>query len=112
MWKYIYDMGVLAQQEVVNSIGFLGKDVINFAGLHSNWLGYGQLIWAGILSLPEFRGVVQLKRPEVGCCFLGAGARCVILAILWLCMQYRVELCWGTKCSPETSGCCAVARAL
>ena len=82
-------MGVLAQQEVVSSIGLLGKYVINFAGLHSDWLGYGQLIWAGILSLPEFRGVVQLKRSEVGCCFLRAGARCVILAILWLCVQVR-----------------------
>ena len=89
MWKYIYEMGVLAQQEVVNSIGFLGKYVINFAGLHSDWLGYDQLILAGILSLPEFRGVVQLKRSEVGCCFLGTGARCVILAILWLCVQVR-----------------------
>ena len=73
MWKYIYEMGVLAQQEVVSSIGFLGNYAINFAGLHSDWLGYGQLIWAGILSLPEFLGVVQLKRSEVGCCFLGAG---------------------------------------
>ena len=89
MWKYIYEMGVLAQQEVVSSIGFLGKYVINFAGLHSDRLGYGQLIWAGILSLPEFRGGVQLKRSEVGCCFLGAGARCVILTILWLCLQVR-----------------------
>ena len=62
MWKYIYKTGVLAQQEVVGSVGFLGKYVINFAGLHSDWLGYGQLIWAGILSLPEFRGVAQLKR--------------------------------------------------
>ena len=62
MWKYIYEISVLEQQELVSSIGFLGKYVINFAGLHSDWLGYGQLIWAGILSLPEFRGVVQLKR--------------------------------------------------
>ena len=82
-------MGVIAQQEVVSCIGFLGKYVINFAGQHSDWLGYGQLIWAGILSLPEFRGGVQLKRSEVGCCFLGAGARCVILAILGLCVQVR-----------------------
>ena len=82
-------MGVLAQQEVVSSIGFLGKYVINFAGLRSGWKGYGQLIWAGIHSLPEFCGVVQLKRSEVGCCFLRAGARCVILAILWLCVQVR-----------------------
>ena len=78
-------MGVLALQEVISCVGFLGKYVINFAGLHSDWLGYGQLIWAGILSLPEFCGVVQLKRSEVGCCFLRVGARCVILAILWLC---------------------------
>ena len=54
--------------------------------LHSDWLGYGQLIWAGSLSLPEFRSVVQLNRSEVGYCFLGTGARCVILAILWLCV--------------------------
>ena len=64
MWKYIYEMGVLAQQQVISSVGFLGKYVINFAGLQSDWLGYGQLIWAGILSLPEFRGVVQLKRQK------------------------------------------------
>ena len=45
MWKYIYEMGVLAQQEVVSCVGFLGKYVINFAGLHSDWLGYGQMIY-------------------------------------------------------------------
>ena len=38
MWKYIYEMGVLAQQEVVSCAGFLGKYAINFAGLHSDWL--------------------------------------------------------------------------
>ena len=53
MWKYIHEMGVLAQQKVVSCVGFLGKYVINFAGLHSDWLGYGQLIWVGIFSLPE-----------------------------------------------------------
>ena len=105
-------MGALAQQEVVSCVGFPGKYVINFAGLHSDWLGYGQLIWAGIFSLPEFYGAVQLNRSEVGCCFLRAGTKCVILAILLLCVKYRVELCWGTECSPETSGCCAVPRAL
>ena len=63
--------------------------MINFVGLQSDWLGYGQLIWAGIHPLPEFCGVVQLKRSEVGCCFLRAGARCVILAILWLRAQIR-----------------------
>ena len=80
-------MGALAQQEVVSCVGFPGKYVINFAGLHSDLLGYGRLIWAGILSLPEFYGVVQLNRSEVGCCFLKAGIKCVILAIPWLCVQ-------------------------
>ena len=61
--------------------------MIDFAGLHSDWLGSGQLIWAVILSLPEFCGVFQLKRSEVGRCFLRARARCVILAMLWLCVQ-------------------------
>ena len=54
-------MGVLSQQKVVSCVGFLGKYVNNSAGLHSDWLGYGQLNWAGILSLPGCCGVVQLK---------------------------------------------------
>ena len=41
MWKYIFEMGVLVQQEVVSRVGFRGKYVINFAGLHSDWLSYG-----------------------------------------------------------------------
>ena len=110
IWKDIYEIGVLAQLEVVSCVGFLGKYMINFAGLHSDWLGCGQLMWAGILSLLEFCGVVQLKRSEVGCCFLRAGSRCVILAILWLCVQGGAVL--GTECSPVTSGCCSVPRAL
>ena len=93
--EYIYKMGVLTLQEVVSCVGFLGKYMTNFSGLHSDWLGYGQLIWARILSLHEFCGAVQLKRSEVGCCFLRTGARCVILAIPWLSVQYRVELCWA-----------------
>ena len=85
MWKHIYEMGVLAHQEVASSIGFLGKYVINFARLHTDCLGYGQLIWTGILSRPEFRGVVQLKGSGVGNCFLGAGARCVIRDTVAVC---------------------------
>ena len=66
------------------------------AGLHSDWLGYGQLNWAGILSLPEFCSVVQLERTEVGCRFLTVGARFVVLAILWLCVQFRLPRSFST----------------
>ena len=72
MWKYIYEMGVLAQQEVVSSIGFLGKYVINFAGLSSDWLGYGQLIWAGILS-PRVSWCSSTEAVRSGLLFSGSG---------------------------------------
>ena len=47
MWKYIYEMGVLAQQEMISCLGFLGKYMNNYDGLHSDLLGYGQLNLGG-----------------------------------------------------------------
>ena len=88
MWTYIYARAVLSQQEVVSCIRFLGKHVNILAGLHSDWLLYSQLNWAGILSLHEFWSVVQLKQPEVvGWAAFWVGDRCVVLVILWLCVQ-------------------------